>query len=125
MASKGQIVKAISLKQPWAQMIVDGSKTIETRMWSTKYRGELLIVSSLKGDAAAFARFPDYCDLMGGAALCLVDLIDCRPMVSADEAGARCACEPGRFAWIIGYLRKVEPFGVKGQLSLYDVEMKT
>lgn len=121
----GRIVKAISLKQPWAQMIVDGTKTIETRMWSTKYRGELLIVSSLKGDRAAFDRFPKYCDVMGGAALCLVDLVDCRPMVAADEAAARCACEPGRFAWIIENARQIEPFHVRGQLSLYDVEMKS
>lgn len=121
----GRIVKAISLKQPWAQMIVDGTKTIETRMWSTKHRGELLIVSSLKGDRAAFDRFPQYTDLMAGAALCFVDLVDCRPMTPADERAARCACEPGRFAWILKDVRDIERFHVRGQLSLYDVEMKT
>jgi len=36
-------MKAISLWQPWASAIACGSKTIETRHWSTKYRGPLAI----------------------------------------------------------------------------------
>lgn len=39
---------AISLKQPWAQLILDGVKTIETRKWRTNYRGDLLKSISLK-----------------------------------------------------------------------------
>ncbi|MEK7168734.1 MAG: ASCH domain-containing protein [Patescibacteria group bacterium] len=38
--------KAISLKQPWANLVASGKKTIETRKWSTKYRGDLVICSS-------------------------------------------------------------------------------
>jgi hypothetical protein len=37
---------ALSIKQPWANMIISGEKTIETRTWSTDFRGDLLIVSS-------------------------------------------------------------------------------
>src|SRR3546814_21127441 len=36
-------VKAISLWQPWASAIALGHKSIETRHWPTKYRGELAI----------------------------------------------------------------------------------
>lgn len=36
-------MKAISLWQPWASLVVIGSKKIETRGWSTNYRGPLLI----------------------------------------------------------------------------------
>jgi len=39
-------MKAISLLQPWASLIAIGSKKIETRSWSTKYRGELAIHAS-------------------------------------------------------------------------------
>lgn len=35
--------KAISIKQPWASLIVAGIKDIENRTWATKYRGPLLI----------------------------------------------------------------------------------
>lgn len=36
-------MKALSLWQPWASAIALGHKTIETRSWSTKYRGPIAI----------------------------------------------------------------------------------
>lgn len=39
-------MKAISLLQPWASLIASGAKKIETRSWSTKYRGPLAIHAS-------------------------------------------------------------------------------
>jgi hypothetical protein len=36
-------MKALTLHQPWASLIAEGVKTIETRSWSTKYRGPLAI----------------------------------------------------------------------------------
>jgi ASCH domain. len=41
-------MKAISLIQPWASLIVMGAKKFETRSWKTEYRGELLIHASSK-----------------------------------------------------------------------------
>lgn len=37
---------AISLLQPWATLVVIGAKTIETRSWSTRHRGPILIHAS-------------------------------------------------------------------------------
>jgi len=39
-------MKALSIRQPWASMIVHGIKTIENRTWSTKYRGPIAICAS-------------------------------------------------------------------------------
>ncbi|EOC1198838.1 ASCH domain-containing protein [Cronobacter sakazakii] len=36
-------MKAISIRQPWAWLIVNGHKDIENRSWNTKYRGPVLI----------------------------------------------------------------------------------
>lgn len=36
-------MKAITLTQPWAQLVALGAKCIETRSWSTRYRGPLAI----------------------------------------------------------------------------------
>jgi hypothetical protein len=72
-------MKALSVQQPWANMIVSGVKTIETRVWKTKYRGNILIVSS---------RFPEIA--LAGYALAIVDLIDCRKMIKSDEVKACC-----------------------------------
>jgi hypothetical protein len=36
-------MKALSIMQPWAWLIVNGHKDIENRTWPTKYRGPILI----------------------------------------------------------------------------------
>jgi len=41
------MAKVITLKQPWAQLVVTGWKQFETRGWRTDYTGELFIHSSL------------------------------------------------------------------------------
>jgi len=41
-------MKAISLIQPWATLVVIGAKKIETRSWNTSHRGEILIHASKK-----------------------------------------------------------------------------
>jgi hypothetical protein len=36
-------MNAISIRQPWAWLIVNGLKDIENRTWATRYRGPLFI----------------------------------------------------------------------------------
>jgi hypothetical protein len=40
-------VKVLSLKQPWAELVVLGKKTIELRKWNTNLRGEFYIHASM------------------------------------------------------------------------------
>lgn len=39
-------MKALSIRQPWAWLVVNGHKDIENRVWQTAYRGPLLIHAS-------------------------------------------------------------------------------
>lgn len=39
-------MKALSIKQPWASLIVHGIKDIENRSWRTKFRGRIYIHAS-------------------------------------------------------------------------------
>lgn len=39
-------MRVLSIKQPWASMIVRGAKRFEVRSWKTDYRGPLLIHAS-------------------------------------------------------------------------------
>ncbi len=39
-------MKALTLWQPWASLVAMGEKQVETRCWTTKYRGELAIHSA-------------------------------------------------------------------------------
>lgn len=43
-------IRILSIRQPWAELIVSGIKRIENRTWNTKYRGPVLIHASLRCD---------------------------------------------------------------------------
>lgn len=44
-------MKVLTLHQPWASLVALGVKTIETRSWSTKYRGPLAIHAAARKPA--------------------------------------------------------------------------
>lgn len=106
------LLKAISIKQPWANLIASGEKSIETRLWSTDYRGLILIVSSRQPKIEP-----------AGYALAIATLVECRPMNSEDITKARCEVYDGAFAWCLQDIRPIRPKQVTGQLGLYDVEI--
>jgi len=39
-------MKALTLRQPWASLILSGAKRVETRSWRTSYTGPLIITAS-------------------------------------------------------------------------------
>jgi activating signal cointegrator 1 len=53
-------MKVLTLHQPWASLVALGVKTIETRSWSTKYRGPLAIHAA--GTTAGFDALPGDCE---------------------------------------------------------------
>lgn len=105
-------MKALSVKQPWANMIAAGEKTIETRTWATRYRGEILIVSSKTPNIAP-----------AGYALAIAELVDCRPMTTNDQKAACCPIYPKAHSWVLQNIRRVKQFPVKGQRRLFEVEV--
>jgi len=50
-------MKVLSLKQPFAELIMQGRKTIELRRWNTNFRGEFLIHASKIPDEKAMNKF--------------------------------------------------------------------
>ena len=105
-------MKALSVKQPWANLIAAGEKTIETRTWAPDYRGPILIVSSRSPRIEP-----------AGFALAIADLVDCRPMTRQDESAARCGVYPNAYSWVLRNIRKIHSFPVRGKLGLYDVKI--
>jgi len=94
-------MRAISLWQPWASAVALGSKKIETRHWSTGYRGPLAIHAAKRKVAREFSDFENdgawigvFFDILWGgpdrlrdvlpfgAIVGTVDLVDCRPTES-------------------------------------------
>jgi hypothetical protein len=105
--------KAILLKQPWANLVAAGKKTVETRKWSTKYRGDLVICSSKSPKIEP-----------NGYALCVVELYDVKPMVKADERKACIKVYPKAHSWFLKNLRPIDPpTPVKGSLGIFNLEL--
>lgn len=110
-------MKALSIRQPWASMIARGEKTIETRTWRTDHRGDLLICASASPQTGMKANGPL------GVAVCIVELVDCRPMTEADQLAACCETYPRAVAWVLRNVRPVAPIPVSGKLWLFDVDL--
>lgn len=107
--------RVLTVRQPHASRIENGTKTVELRKRSTPYRGPVLILAGaqpwrgMKVDKT----FPR------GVALCVVDLVDCRPATPSDETAAGGVAPPeGWFAWELRNPRPVTRVPVKGGLGL-------
>lgn len=138
-------MKALSIRQPWASLIILGVKTIETRPWRTAYRGDLAIHASKtfgraeRRMAQAAVALPhltlrglDPDALPRGIVLGVVELVDCVP---ADALGdlvhastTRATRErmlgdyrAGRFGWLLRDPRPfAQPVAALGKLMLWD-----
>lgn len=108
----GEVLRALSVRNPHALRIALGLKTIETRTWPTGYRGDLLIVSSARPRI-----WPH------GRALTVVRLDDCRPMRPPDAGPAGVPYRPGLWAWVLGDNRPLTPFPLKGRLKFFRAEL--
>jgi len=104
-------MKAISIKEPYASMIYWLRKNIETRTWKTDYRGKLLLCASKKPKSE-----------ISGCAFATCILSEIRPMKVTDEVQACCSIYPGAYSWILEDVKRIEPFPVKGKLSLFEVD---
>lgn len=126
-------MRALTLHQPWAAAIAAGVKTIETRSWSTKYRGALAIHSAMRrpsGDLFAPEILPAGAPAEHyGSILCVALLVD---VVTVDELLKRCAIiarelkwgcyETGRYAWgLYGVRRLIHPIPCRGRQGLWKV----
>jgi len=104
-------MKALTIHQPWASLIITGEKTLENRGWRTTYRGPLLIHAGLVTRGITF-------DLPRGVILGVVDLVDCVPL--ADVAGQPFA--EGPICWKLSNPRRFpRPIPLRGKMGVFDV----
>ena len=76
-------MKVLSIKEPFATLIANGKKKIETRSWKTNYRGEMFIQASGKTLAKEILS-NDYIEniiknmsMNYGDIICRCNLVDC------------------------------------------------
>jgi hypothetical protein len=130
------IRRALSLKQPWAALVVAGLKTVEVRKWATTHRGPLLIHASTYDDTRSegWARVPaevrSLSEIKGGI-IGEVDLLECREYSTLEAFLLDRELhhnEPGWYqeAGLFGFVMagaRVLPFQrAKGNVRLFGVE---
>lgn len=122
-------MKALSLWQPWASAIALGLKRVETRHWSSRYRGLIVIHAAKRWTAderdLAWAHGID--DPPLGALVAIASLVDIIPtervmhLVGSQElAWGNYAA--GRFAWLLDDIKPLaEPIPYRGAQGLFNV----
>lgn len=126
-------MKALSIMQPWAWLIVNGYKAVENRSWNTSFRGPLLIHAGKKADPDGYAfvkeRFPEVViptlyvgggmgGIVGAATLDhVVHESNRRHLTARDEPWFF-----GEFGFILENARTLPFMPCKGQLGFFDVE---
>ncbi len=129
-------MKVLSLTEPYATLIKEQKKHIETRIWKTKYRGELYIHASATKipkewkDNVELMSLVDETKLNFGYIICKCNLVDCIYMTKEYVEKMKrnnyqeyvCGVyEEGRYAWILENIVPLdEPMKAKGHLSIWD-----
>lgn len=112
-------MKALSVKQPWAYLLVAGLKDVENRSWSTSYRGTLLIHASLRPDHGA-VRLLRSGLLAGRAQLDCGSLIGAVQLVDVIKTSRSDWAEKGCYHWLIEEPELFEePIPMRGALGLW------
>jgi ASC-1-like (ASCH) protein len=121
-------MKTLSLKQPFAELILSGKKTIELRKWNTKFRGKFLIHASQNSDKEAMKKF-GFEELLTGAILGEAVLIDVKHYASEEEhekdQDKHLADDAwGDYGFVLKNVRRVKPVPAKGKLGFWEFEGK-
>lgn len=134
-------MRVISLKQPWATLIALGEKSIETRSWATKYRGEIAIHASKTIDKKRFEQptfkrvlkkhgITDISQIPTGVILAVANLVDVKTtdelkkIINRQEKILGIYTN-GRVGWMLEDIKSVTPIPVNGKLGVweYDIEI--
>ena len=125
-------MKVLTIKQPWASLIINKYKRYEFRSWKTNYRGKILIHAGVSLDKESAKRFYDYnLDLISGAIIGEAELIDCIPvddslekeLLKENPVVYKKSNYSREYAWKLDNIIKYdEPIYIKGQLGLWNYD---
>ena len=127
-------MKALSFRQPFADAVVAGLKTVDFRGLPTRHRGPLAVhASNTYGPAERAAyddlrrrrlRLPEPDPSRRGAIVGVVELTDCRPAAAADRKRSLAELpEQGAFAYELTGARPLPtPVPCKGHTYMFEVD---
>ncbi len=118
MADK--IIKAITVRQPWATAIIECGKDIENRSWRTHFRGRVFIhAGRLDKEGILYfkenyprKKLPE--ELPCGAIIGSVEIVDC-----VDSSKSKWF--EGEYGFVLKNPVRIDPIPVKGRLGFWNV----
>jgi hypothetical protein len=123
-----QVELALSIRQPWAELILQGRKTIELRSWDADYRGPLWLHTGKAANLDLDRSF-GITDPPRGAFVGRITLEDISPVDAQRwerwrgqhlDAGRY---QPGLFAWHLSSAERLrQPVPAPGNLKLFEVD---
>lgn len=137
-------MRALTICQPYATLIVSGAKRVENRTWPTKYRGRIYVHAGKSRDWLSIKDVDgvDYCahtqrpvaELPFGAVIGIATLIDCLP-VEAIRAGDHDRQYPwirehdhtkGPWCWVFAENpQALDPVPMRGAQGFFDINPLT
>lgn len=139
-------MRVLSVRQPWAALIVAGWKDIENRTWQTSYRGRIAVHASGKFDWSFFDWCGD-CELADAVRVkfgikpgtkritknkrlfsAIIGTVEITGCIDTESPEANKITSPWCFftgyAWTLANAQKIKPItGIKGKLNLWTFEM--
>lgn len=128
-------MKVVSIIEPWASLIKEKVKYIETRSWKTNYRGKIYIHASLKKVPKKDERINNLISLLKdkdfkyGHIIAEATLVDCIYMdeeflskIKNNNQEYICGeYSLGRYAWVLEDIKELEtPIPAKGSLGIWN-----
>ncbi len=129
------MMKVLSLKEPYATLVKEKKKQIETRSYATHYRGELYIHASCSKISQNDSKNKELMTLVEsdslsyGFIICKCKLVDCIYMTkeyveNMEKNDPEYLCgeyKEGRYAWILEEISPLSiPIPAKGQLGIWN-----
>jgi len=125
-------MKVLSLKQPFAELILQGKKTIELRNWNTNFRGEFLIHTSKNPDIASMKKFGFSEDslpcgfILGKATLVGVREYRNEKEHNQDMDKHLADSTWGKYGFLLEKVSRIDrPLAVNGKLGFWDFDFNT
>ncbi|MEK6830471.1 MAG: ASCH domain-containing protein [Nanoarchaeota archaeon] len=120
-------MKVLSLKQPFAELILQGRKKIELRKWNTRFRGEFLIHASKITDKKSMENF-GFSDLPLGFILGKVKLIDVKKYKNEQEHKEDkdlhlASSFWGNYGFVLENPVRIKKIPAKGSLNFWNFEI--
>ena len=125
-------MKALTIKEPWASLIINGYKKYEFRSWKTNYRGKVLIHAG-NIEKEMLSRFKDYdLNCLKGVIIGETNITDCikvdeefnQELLNIDPIVYRKNNHVSTYAFKLENIKKyINPIPYSGKLGFWNCDL--